>query len=572
MINWNAVFELLVYDPERPLLFNSFSFFILFSLFYLLYISLSRQKALRIVYTVCFSLYFYYNSSGFYFLLLILSTLVDFILGHYIYHASHKGWRRWYLFLSILANLGMLAYFKYTNFFIDVYNTITATQLPALSIFLPVGISFFTFQTMSYSIDIYRGQLVPITEKIVDNKSFWNALSEFAFFVSFFPQLVAGPIVRAADFLPQMDLKLSLSREQMGRGFALIISGLFKKAIISDYISINFVDRIFDNPALYSGFENLMAGYGYAIQIYCDFSGYSDMAIGLALLLGFRLPENFRFPYQSRSLQEFWRRWHISLSSWLRDYLYISLGGNRKGKLRTYFNLMITMLLGGLWHGASWVFIFWGALHGFFLAIDRLLAKSLNVKSAAGRSFIVFMLVHAGGLAGVYFLLPAEDPDRLALSYGIILSSLIWIIFYAFTVAMDEVFGFRENETGNSFKKLCSIILTFHFVIFCWIFFRAGALNNPNPPLVTVKAYFTQLLSQFDWTIIGQVLMSYPGVFGLMLLGMILHWLPIPWHQRIQELYTQSPAIAKAFSLAFVVWLVIQTASSDVVPFIYFQF
>ena len=261
------------------------------------------------------------------------------------------------------VNLGMLAYFKYTNFLIDIANQMFGQGFMQFqNIFLPVGISFFVFQSMSYTIDIYRGQLKPL-----DN---W---CDYLFYLSFFPQLVAGPIVRARDFIPQIRQNpIVVTREMFGTGVFLILTGLFKKAIISDYISLNFVDRIFDEPLLYSGFECLAGIYGYALQIYCDFSGYSDMAIGIALLLGFRFPKNFDAPYKSATITEFWRRWHISLSTWLRDYLYISLGGNRKGKLRTYGNLFITMLLGGLWHGAAVRFILWGALHGAALALHKL--------------------------------------------------------------------------------------------------------------------------------------------------------------------------------------------------------
>lgn len=234
--------------------------------------------------------------------------------------------------LSLGVNLGLLAYFKYTNFLGGVIASLMGGEFTALDIFLPVGISFFTFQSLSYTIDVYRKDIKPLTN-----------ILDYAFYVSFFPQLVAGPIVRARDFIPQIRKPLFVSQEMFGRGIFLILSGLFKKAIISDYISVNFVERIFDNPTLYSGVENLMGVYGYALQIYCDFSGYSDMAIGIALLLGFHFNLNFNSPYKSASITEFWRRWHISLSSWLRDYLYISLGGNRKGKFRQYLNLIITM-------------------------------------------------------------------------------------------------------------------------------------------------------------------------------------------------------------------------------------
>ncbi|RMG58050.1 MAG: MBOAT family protein, partial [Bacteroidetes bacterium] len=315
---WQELPALFVYDPAAPMLFNTQVFLLFFLLFMGGYLFLAGRKPLRVGYVTLFSLFFYYKSSGLFFLLLIASTLIDFFIGRAMGKSEDPKQRRRWLVLSLLANLGILGYFKYTNFLIDTLNLLLHEPLSPANIFLPVGISFFTFQTMSYTIDVYRGKLKP-----VDN------LMDFAFYVTFFPQLVAGPIVRAADFLPQIRQDARVTREDLGLGLLLITTGLFKKAVISDYIAANFVDRVFEAPALYSGFENLMGVYGYALQIYCDFSGYSDMAIGIGLLLGYRLPLNFRSPYQSASIREFWRRWHISLSTWLRDYLYISLGGNR---------------------------------------------------------------------------------------------------------------------------------------------------------------------------------------------------------------------------------------------------
>lgn len=356
--SWKYV---LSYNPFEPLIFNSGFFLFYFFVCILFYQLIVENKKARTIYLLIFSIFFYYKSSGMYFYLLILSSLIDFAAGRYIALTGSQLKKRLLLILSLAANLGILGYFKYTNFFIDTINTLSGSSFNELDLFLPVGISFFTFQSMSYTIDIYRGKLQP-EEKFLD----------FLFFVSFFPQLVAGPIVRASDFLPQISTGKELTRKNITRAFYLIILGLIKKAIIADYISINFVDRIFEMPLRYTGFENLLAVYGYALQIFCDFSGYSDMAIGLAMLLGFKLPENFNTPYKSSTITEFWRRWHISLSTWLKDYLYISLGGNRKGKMRRYYNLLLTMLLGGLWHGASWKFVFWGGMHGLFLVIEKL--------------------------------------------------------------------------------------------------------------------------------------------------------------------------------------------------------
>ena len=308
---------LLAYDASSPLIFSSGLFLFLFAGFMLIYNAFRRAPMARIVYVILFSLYFYYKSSGIYFLLLIFAATSDFLIAQGIYRVRSRAAKRWLVVLSVMVNLGMLGYFKYTNFLVDIANQMFGQGfLQFQNIFLPVGISFFVFQSMSYTIDIYRGQLKPLGN--------W---CDYLFYLSFFPQLVAGPIVRARDFIPQIRRNpVVVTREMFGTGVFLILTGLFKKAIISDYISLNFVDRIFDEPLLYSGFECLAGIYGYALQIYCDFSGYSDMAIGIALLLGFRFPKNFDAPYKSATITEFWRRWHISLSSWLRDYLYICLG------------------------------------------------------------------------------------------------------------------------------------------------------------------------------------------------------------------------------------------------------
>lgn len=356
------------YSPDNPLLFSSGLFLFFFMFFSLGYSLINKRLNLRILYVIAFSLFFYYKTSGFYFLLLVALSLADFSIGYFIYNSDNNRIRKLLVAISAMINLSILCYFKYTNLIADLYNDLFSGNLDFGDVFLPIGVSFFTFQSMSYTIDIYRKNIAPL-EKWID----------YLFYLSFFPQLVAGPIVRARDFIPQITRNpIILSREELGRGVFLIACGLFKKAVISDYISINFVDRIFDAPLLYSGFENIMGVYGYALQIYCDFSGYSDMAIGIALLLGFQFKDNFNSPYKSATITEFWRRWHISLSSWLKDYLYISLGGNRKGRLRTYINLMITMLLGGLWHGAAWRFVIWGAIHGLSLTIHKFIMEKFT--------------------------------------------------------------------------------------------------------------------------------------------------------------------------------------------------
>lgn len=415
-----AVAELLRYNPASPMIFSSGIFLFLFAGFTLFYSFMRRTPVLRMVYVSLFSIYFYYKTGGLYFFLLILVSVTDFVIGRLLAATEAKPYRRGLVALSVLINLGMLAYFKYTNLFIQIANDLAGHDVLAFrNIFLPVGISFFVFQSMSYTIDIYRRQLTPLT-----------CWLDYFFYLSFFPQLVAGPIVRARDFIPQIRQNpLRVTREMFGRGLFLIMTGLVKKAVISDYISVNFVDRVFDNPMLYSGFENLMGVYGYALQIYCDFSGYSDMAIGIALLLGFHFNKNFDSPYKSATITEFWRRWHISLSSWLKDYLYISLGGNRKGHLRTYLNLIVTMLLGGLWHGAAWRFVLWGGWHGASLAVHK------------------WFMAHVPG-----FKAQGADMPR-------------W-------------------------RRIIGIVVTFHVVCFGWIMFRASDLQTARNMLSQIFTDF----------------------------------------------------------------------------------
>lgn len=487
----NRLCDVLTYDAQQPMIFSSGLFLFLFLGFSLVYLLLKKTTTLRLLFVVLFSYYFYYKSSGTYFFLLAVVTLSDFTLARLMERTERKGARRALLITSLCINLGLLCYFKYTNFFYEMLAPLWGGKFHALDIFLPVGISFFTFQSLSYTLDVYRGEL----------KALRNPL-DYAFFVSFFPQLVAGPIVRARDFIPQIRRPVVVTPEMFGRGVYFIAAGLFKKAILSDYISVNFVERIFDNPGLYSGIENLFGVYGYALQIYCDFSGYSDMAIGLALLLGFHFPLNFRSPYKASSITEFWHRWHISLSTWLRDYLYISMGGNRRGKLRTYFNLFMTMLLGGLWHGASWNFVFWGAIHGIALALHK-----------------------------------------------------FW----------RSLLGRDKHYQSRGIRRVLGILLTFHLVCLCWIFFRNS----------TFEASWTmihQIVANFQPQLFGQLVDGYKMVFAFMAVGFVLHFLPDRWEEACQRGVIRLPLVTQALLLILIIYVVIQVKTSDIQPFIYFQF
>ncbi len=493
MFNTESFLEFWKYNPDTPLLFTSKGFLLLFCLFLIVYNLLRNKLSARILYVTAFSLYFYYKTGGMYFLLILLMSVTDYTIGLFIYQERRERIRRWLVTLSLVIDLGILCYFKYTGFFAQILSDLTGSPFSVGHIFLPVGISFFTFQSISYVVDIYRRQIEPA--------DLWI---DYLFYLSFFPQLVAGPIVRAKDFLPQIKRPPRITNEMFGTGLTLILLGLIKKAVISDYISLNFVDRVFDTPLLYSGFENLMGVYGYALQIYCDFSGYSDMAIGIALLLGFRFPKNFDLPYRSATITEFWRRWHISLSFWLKDYLYISLGGNRKGKVRTYINLMITMLLGGLWHGAAWRFILWGGMHGAALCVHK------------------FLLSH----------FPRLKPTSEGMTAG---------------------------------GRLLGGLLTFHFVCLCWIFFRASDVQ-------TGFSILSQIFTSFEASLIPEVLSGYRNVFLVMLLGYAMHFAPRNLPERIRQGVTAMPVAAKVALTVVVIWFVMQMKSTEIQPFIYFQF
>lgn len=368
----------------------------------------ARQLAMwmRLIFLLVMSYGFYAAWNWRYLPLIFGSSTVDFYLARAIAKESNPLLRKRLLAITVVLNLGFLGFFKYWNFAVEnvqvvsawIQGTPVSTKETLRVLLPPVGISFFTFESMSYVIDVYRGDLPA-------HRSYFRYL----LFVAFFPHLVAGPIVRPRDLLPQFESMPSLTRESGSEGLFLIALGLVKKVVFADQLAIHLVDRVFERPENFSGLEVLMGVYAYAVQIYCDFSGYTDIAIGSALLLGVRFPPNFNAPYIATNLADFWRRWHISLSTWLRDYLYIPLGGNRGSNLATYRNLMLTMLLGGLWHGASWTFVFWGFLHGAGLAVTRAFERwSSKRKSGPIMSMplSVFLTFHYVCLAWIFFRAP----------------------------------------------------------------------------------------------------------------------------------------------------------------------
>ena len=567
-IDW--LFSPIINNGEHPMIFTEYPFWLFFLFVLIGYGFVYKHLRTRSLFLLLISIYFYYKTSGFFFSILLFSTLVDYFIGKLIYEAERDLKSKMLLALSVTINLSILVYFKYAYFFADSFNSILGTQWHPINhfamasnqlfgstfrvdqILLPIGISFYTFQTMSYAIDIYRKKLKPV-DHIID----------FGFYVSFFPQLVAGPIVRASDFIPQIYKPYRLTKEAFGMALFWIINGLLKKFLLADYIAVNFVDRVFDNPSMFSGLENLMALYGYSLQVYADFSGYTDIAIGIALLMGFNLPKNFNSPYKADNCGNFWKRWHISLSSWLKDYLYIPMGGNRGGSLfssialgfiiifvflisgsfsllfailsfvfltrvfaelvpkfngwyLTNINIMLTMLLGGLWHGASWNFVLWGALNGLGIVFYKLWRK----------------------------ISPWEDKTK-------------W------------------------WNRLWGIVLTFNFVSFTRIWFRSGSINswddldqghNILSEWFSANEMLNQLIFDFRWSLMSEVIAGYYKVILVIIVGFMIHFIPENWKVWYRIKFAQTHVLVQLSICLVAVFLMYQIASTSLQPFIYFQF
>lgn len=586
---------LFTYKEGAPLIFSSGDFLLLFTVFLIIYTLIIKKKLLVSLYVVAFSFFFYYKSSGNYIWILILTTVLSYYSGKFLYQARSLTAKKIWTFAGILPPMLLLAYFKYTNFIIFNFSQIIGSNFALFNIILPVGISFYTFQSASYIIDLYRKNVEPAKDII-----------DYSFYLTFFPQLVAGPIIKANYFIPQLSVERKVTLNEVYSGLWMIIIGLVKKGVLADYIA-GYNDLIFNAPQSYSGFENLMAVYGYALQIFCDFSGYSDMAIGLGKIMGFDLGINFNSPYKSLNISDFWKRWHISLSSWLMEYLYIPLGGNRTlsafslfsvpsvlvmivlmrnpdafslsaavvlgvmgliafkksnnsvftyielalltimsviwfqsclpaaiycatvlmvwiaalafpsihKQIATNINLLLTMLIGGLWHGAAWKFIFWGGIHGLALGVHKIFRNII--------------------------------PDKK------IFSVLGWIF-------------------------------TFHFVVLLWIFFRAGdiTVENVNPDgtstetvIDAVKVPFLMLdkiFTDFDINFASHFWDARYIWVIMVLAGFVFHFVPVNFSNKVRDWFVLSPLIVKLLILVVVCQLVVQFRNETVQPFIYFNF
>jgi D-alanyl-lipoteichoic acid acyltransferase DltB (MBOAT superfamily) len=638
------------------MIFNSGIFLVLFILFIIIYSSIHKNKLAVSLFVIAFGCLFYYKSSGWYLLVLIMTVFTDYSFALLIDRIQNKLYKRILLFFALSVSIGLLAYFKYTNFFLGNFHEIMGNNFQPLDIFLPIGVSFYTFQSMSYMLDVYWKKIKPC----------YNIVN-YAFFITFFPQLVAGPIVKANWFLPQVEKPITIKKEWVYSGFWLIMVGLFKKAIIADYIS-QYNDLVFENPTGYSGFENLMAVYGYTLQIYCDFSGYSDMAIGIARIMGFDLGINFNFPYKASNITDFWHRWHMSLSTWLRDYLYIPLGGNREISIFSIISVPLILLLIIIMQDWRWfhLLLFAGTTTISLVAYFSKKSGILTYLSWAGILVLSLLMLPLNLIASIYlfvvlilwlslYFFPGIKKKVITslnqmltmliggLWHGATWKFVFWGALHGIGLAVHKVFKPILDKIPNKWPSIgISWFITFHFVVFLWIFFRAGNLEHQVYKHVQNVSKETKLVSHLDrvdginvlnidvfqkdsltqriikplpisasnlvireevsngtetvivnqvedafhvaWSMIAKIgtdmdlayvppFMEVRYIWVLvMILGFAMHSTPTKWNTRILEAYVKSPYLVKLVVFLILVQLVIQFKSENVQPFIYFQF
>ena len=614
--------NLFSFDQAHPLLFTQFYFWAFFAIV-LAFLCVFRSKILlRNAFIFFASLFFYYKTSGLFLILLGFVIVYNYFAGLLLPHCGRSAWRKTIVVLSVVVDLSLLCYYKYAYFLTDVVNNLFGTSFIVKdwfaaagnaiagsqafsvdSIFLPVGISFFIFQAISYVVDVSRG-MAPVRNFL-----------DFGFYLSFFPQLVAGPIVRAREFIPQLRKPFFLGRTQFGFAVFWILNGLAKKLILSDYLAVNFCDRVFENPMLYTGFENLTALFGYSLQVYADFSGYTDIATGVAMLMGFYLPKNFNSPYKAKNATEFWRRWHISLSTWLRDYLYIPLGGNRNGTFGSYaiilgiaflasalagswwvffsvlamtfvialliifkkgwrkelisdINRMDTMLLGGLWHGASWNFMIWGGLNGLGILIYRF----WHGCNSYFKVLVIGLVVSVFGALRYFFGTPVFNLF------------FWWTMIILAGAFVGMVFHFFRNtgscnSEGSAIKWIrdsWAVLMTFIFITFTRLFFRSG--SNLDPAEANEKAWSTaknmvnQIGGQWDWSLVPQMAWQHRSIILVFVIGMLIHWLPDDFKRRYRIWFARMPLFLMVLACVAAIFVICQFVTADLQSFIYFQF
>jgi D-alanyl-lipoteichoic acid acyltransferase DltB (MBOAT superfamily) len=608
--------NLFAFDSHSPLLFTQFYFWAFFAFVFAGFALLQNKILLRNTFLFFISLFFYYKTSGLFVLILLFTTLFNFYQAKLISQSHEKKQRQRNLIIGLAVNLFFLCYFKYAYFITDVINNIFGLHLHVFnafawtgnllsgssrfdvsSILLPVGISFYTFQNISYLMDIFRERVKPVKEVL-----------NFGFYVCFFPQLVAGPIVRASEFVPQLYKKYCLGRKQFGLAVFWILNGLAKKIILSDYLAVNFIDRVFANPTMFSGFENLFALFGYSLQVYADFSGYTDIAIGVAMLMGFYLPKNFNSPYKATNPGNFWKRWHISLSKWLQDYLYIPMGGNRNATQATYLmiisialialilsgsiwvgvtivliaagvfflfhkypekrkqintnlNLMNTMLIGGLWHGTSWNFMIWGGLNGLGIIVYNFWKKrNIYRQTVILTALFVLCLLFKWGFSTPVF------------NIAFIWTGIIWLG----TLVRLLHTWICKKRAFHQLGTCWAVFQTFVFISFTRLFFRSGSNLDPAESNQiawdTARNMVTQIGEKWNFSQTGAVIYEYRYEFSLIIIGLLIHWLPENFKRRYRLSFAQLPLVAMAIVVALSVFIIYQFITADLQTFIYFQF
>ena len=616
--------DLFAFDQAHPLLFTQFYFWAFFAIV-LAFLCLFKNKTLmRNAFLFFVSLFFYYKTSGLFLMLLGFVIVYNYLAGLLLPHCRRKFWRSFVVVTSVVVDLSLLCYYKYAYFITDVLNNLFGTSFVVKdwiaswgnsvvgsvafsvdSIFLPVGISFFIFQAISYVVDVSRGG---DTSKHKGGIEPVRNFLDFGFYLSFFPQLVAGPIVRAKEFIPQLHKPFFLGRTQFGFAVFWILNGLAKKLVLSDYLAVNFCDRVFENPLLYTGFENLTALFGYSLQVYADFSGYTDIATGVAMLMGFYLPKNFNSPYKAKNAGEFWKRWHISLSKWLQDYLYIPLGGNRNGTFGSYaiilgiaflasalagswwvfgsvlvltaiialliafkkswrkelisdINRMDTMLLGGLWHGASWNFMIWGGLNGLGMLIYRFWASC----NSYFKVLVIGLIVAVFGGLKYYFGAPVFNMF------------FWWTVIILFGAFVGMVFHkVRKGKAVSWISDAWAVLMTFIFITFTRLFFRSG--SNLDPAEANEKAWSTaknmvnQIGGQWDWSLVPQMAWQHRSIILVFVVGMLIHWLPDNFKRRYRIWFAKMPLALMVLACMVAVFIICQFITADLQSFIYFQF
>ncbi len=490
------VFEIFAYQSTNPLIINSVLFVLLFSSFYILYSFFVNNLKVRNILLLCFSLFFYYKMGEAFVFLLIFMAASDFLIGKSMSKAKLKSSRKGLLFLSLFINIGCLGFFKYFNFIVQSWMGVFSPDTTPfiLNILQPIGISFYMFKSLSYIFDIYYGSI-----EVPENK-----FSNYLLYVSFFPNIIAGPITRARDLLPQLNKISEITAFNLNRGFFLILMGAFKKVVIADFLAVNFVNRVYGSPTLFTGFENLMAAYGGTLQVYADFAGYTDIVLGLALLLGFNFQHNFNQPFVAQNISDFWKRWHISLSRWLNEYLFypLSFGFRRFQTFGTMMAIMITFIISGIWHGPKWTYIIWGCLHGLALAWD---------------------------------------------------------------IASQSLRTLVKSKVPAALYRFVSIIITFHFIVFSIVLFKS---ENMSMALDSYRMIF----SKMDFSVSGQWIELYLYPFLIMVLGFLLHFLPLKWNSGLFNLFSRLHWILKSVLLFVVILFIYQFYSADSQPFIYLSF